>query len=74
MREKQRRKENDRFDGKCRGQREEKGRWKFTPVMCWDGISLSIIDGADHAINGQVERRELERLLQVLSAPSEDAV
>lgn len=44
------------------------------PCDVWDGISLSIIDGADHVINGQVERRELEHLLQVLSAPSEDAV
>jgi len=44
------------------------------PCDVRDGISLSIIDGADHTINGQVERRKLERLLQVLSAPSEDAV
>lgn len=44
-------------------QREEKEEDGSLPRDVWDGIRLSIIDGADHVINGQVEQREPEHLL-----------
>lgn len=62
--EKPSRKENDSLMEKGRRPRaERRGRWQFTPVKCGMGSALSIIDGADHVINGQVEQKELEHLL-----------
>lgn len=62
VRKKQSRKNNDRLMEKGRRQRaERRGRWQFTPVMCgMESVcsALSIIDGADRVINGQVEEKE----------------